>query len=108
LRLAVSFPCNSSDIIKGREFRVHLHNGEQQRVVVGGNAGGPLINVLGPAPGVDVMAKGPQGLLNVATLSRGLLAVSGVTAGVARGDGTFFSPASRGALRAALGLFGCN
>jgi hypothetical protein len=44
LCLAVSFPCNSSNIIKGRGFRVHLHNEEQQRVVVGGNAGGPLIN----------------------------------------------------------------
>jgi hypothetical protein len=27
------------------------------------------INVLGPVPGVDVMAKRPQGLLNVGTLS---------------------------------------
>jgi hypothetical protein len=44
LCLAVSFPCNSSNIIRGREFRVHLHNGEQQHVVVGGNAGGALIN----------------------------------------------------------------
>jgi hypothetical protein len=26
-------------------------------------------NVLGPVPGVDVMAKRPQGLLNVGTLS---------------------------------------
>jgi hypothetical protein len=39
LCLAVSFPCNSSKIIKGEGFRVHLHNGEQQRVVVGGCAG---------------------------------------------------------------------
>jgi hypothetical protein len=39
LRLAVSFPCNSSNIIKGEGFRVHIHNGEQQRVVIGGSAG---------------------------------------------------------------------
>jgi hypothetical protein len=39
LCLAVSFPCNSSKIIKGGGFRVHLHNGEQQRVVAGGSAG---------------------------------------------------------------------
>jgi hypothetical protein len=39
LCLAVSFPCNSSKIIKGEGFRIHLHNGEQQRVVVGGSAG---------------------------------------------------------------------
>jgi hypothetical protein len=35
------------------------------------------------------MAKGPQGLLNVGALSRGLLAVSGDTAEVARGGGAF-------------------
>jgi hypothetical protein len=39
LSLAVSFPCNSSKIIKGGGFRIHLHNGEQQRVVVGSSAG---------------------------------------------------------------------
>jgi hypothetical protein len=39
LCLAVSFPCNSSKIIKGGGFRVHLHNGEHHRVVVGGSAG---------------------------------------------------------------------
>jgi hypothetical protein len=39
LCLAVSFPCNSSKIIKGGGFWVHLHNGEQHRVVVGGSAG---------------------------------------------------------------------
>jgi hypothetical protein len=39
LCLAVSFPCNSSKIIKGGGFRIHLHNGEQQRLVVGGRAG---------------------------------------------------------------------
>jgi hypothetical protein len=44
LCLAVSFPCNSSNIVRGRKFRVHLHNGEHQHVVVGGNAGGGLIN----------------------------------------------------------------
>jgi hypothetical protein len=36
LCLAVSVPCNSSNIIKGGGFRVHLHNGEQHHVVVGG------------------------------------------------------------------------
>jgi hypothetical protein len=44
LCLAVSFPCDLSKIIKGRPFRVHLHNGKQRHVVVGGNAGGGLIN----------------------------------------------------------------
>jgi hypothetical protein len=41
LCLAVSFPCNSSKIIKGGGFwiHLHLHNGEHQRVVVGGSAG---------------------------------------------------------------------
>jgi hypothetical protein len=39
LCLVVSFPCNSSKIIKGEGLRVHLHNGEHQRVVVGGSAG---------------------------------------------------------------------
>jgi hypothetical protein len=39
LCLAISFPCNSSKVGKGGGFRVHLHNGEQQRVVVGGSAG---------------------------------------------------------------------
>jgi hypothetical protein len=39
LCLAVSFPCNSSKIIKGGGFWVHLHNGKHQRVVVGGSAG---------------------------------------------------------------------
>jgi hypothetical protein len=29
LRLAVSFPCSPSNITKGRDLRVHLHNGEQ-------------------------------------------------------------------------------
>jgi hypothetical protein len=50
------------------------------------------LDVLGPVPGVDVMAKGPQGLLDVVTLSRGLLAVSGVTAEVpgSAGGGAFF------------------
>jgi hypothetical protein len=44
LGLTVSFPCDSSKITKGRGLRVLLHNGKQQRVVVGGNAGGGLIN----------------------------------------------------------------
>jgi hypothetical protein len=45
-------------------------------------------NVLGPVPGVDVMAKRSQGLLNVGTLSRGLLAVLGLIWGSrARGRG---------------------
>jgi hypothetical protein len=39
LCLAVSFPCNSSKIIKGEGFWVHLHNGEKHREVVGGSAG---------------------------------------------------------------------
>jgi hypothetical protein len=39
LCLAVSLPCTLSKIIKGGIFRVHLHNGEHQRVVVGGSAG---------------------------------------------------------------------
>jgi hypothetical protein len=34
-----------------------------------------------PVPGVDIMARRSQGLLNVGTLSRGLLAVSGVICG---------------------------
>jgi hypothetical protein len=56
LCLTVSFPCNSSNIIKGREFWVHLHHGEQPRVVVGGNAGGPLIN-----DGLAIVAPSPEG-----------------------------------------------
>jgi hypothetical protein len=39
LCLAVSFSCNLSKIIKGSDFRVHLHNGKHQRVAVGGRAG---------------------------------------------------------------------
>jgi hypothetical protein len=56
--------------------------------------------------GVDVMAKRSQGLLNVGTPSRGLLAVSGAICGsIARGGaGAFFFSA----LWAAPGLFGCN
>jgi hypothetical protein len=42
------------------------------------------------------MAKRPQGLLNVGTLSRGLLAVSEVTCGSSAGGGVIFSPASTG------------
>jgi hypothetical protein len=42
---------------------------------------------LGPVPGVDVMAKRYQGLLNVGTFSRGLLAVSGVICGSSAGAG---------------------
>jgi hypothetical protein len=53
------------------------------------------------------MAKRPQGLLNAGALSRGLLAVSGVTAGVARGGGRYFllmPPGGRfGRPRACLG-----
>jgi hypothetical protein len=33
------YPCNLSKVIKGGGFQVHLHNGEQQRVVIGGSAG---------------------------------------------------------------------
>jgi hypothetical protein len=43
LCLAVSFPCDSSKAIK-RGPRVHRHNGKQRHAVVGGNAGGGLIN----------------------------------------------------------------
>jgi hypothetical protein len=51
-----------------------------------------------PSRGLTLfMAKGPQGLLNAGTLSRGLLAVSVVTVEVAQG-GAFFSPASCWAL----------
>jgi hypothetical protein len=55
--------------------------------------------VLGPVPGVGVMAKGSQGLLNVGTLSRGLLAVSGVICGSSAGEGgVFFARLQGGAL----------
>jgi hypothetical protein len=57
---------------------------------------GMFLPSMGPVPGVDVMAKRPQGLLNVGTLSRGLLAVSGVICGSSAGAGAFFSSRLQG------------
>jgi hypothetical protein len=54
------------------------------------------------------MAKGPQGLLNAGTPSHGLLAVSGVTAEVARGGGAVFCSTTVWGSWGAPGLFGCN
>jgi hypothetical protein len=63
-----------------------------------GCCGSSGMHVLGPVPGVGVMAKRSQGLLNVGTLSRGLLAVSGVICGSSAGAGAFFFSRLQGAL----------
>jgi hypothetical protein len=67
-------------------------------------------NALGPVPGVDVMAKRSQGLLKPmwGLFPAGSWLSQRSSAGVAREGALFFSPASRGALWAAPGLFGCN
>jgi hypothetical protein len=78
------------------------------------------IHVLGPVPGVGVMAKRSQGLLNAGALSCGLLAVSGAICGGASAGGGFFhlqggALGGPGPVWAQLGprpphegLFGCN
>ena len=46
-----------------------LNQSEMQAVSANYGSDTTLVNVLGPVPGVDVMAKRSQGLLNVGTLS---------------------------------------
>jgi hypothetical protein len=74
--------------------RERLHRAKRKKSLY------PIGDVLGPVPGVDVMAKRFQGLLNVGTLSCGLLAVSGVIcgSGSSAGGGVFFRPPPGGAL----------
>jgi hypothetical protein len=62
----------NKEIVIGGDFNVKFANkshAKHQRILLTSAAKHNLLNVLGPVPEVDVMAKRPQGLLNVGTLS---------------------------------------